>query len=284
MPPALRDQLEPWCAAGVTGAVRVLGRPSGTVYLHRGQIEHAECSLTPGIARMLTASGRVRRGAMRALSGQAAIGTSLVRDGLLTPAELETAGVLALFDAAYFLFGLCSPVRFEPGIRQPWSAADPVRLRTACDEVDRRRRTLAAAWPDEDVDAAVVCPVRRIAGQSVALTALQWEVVTGAGRRRTPLDLAWTLGRDAFAVFLEVRRMVRSGLVVPGRTGGSALCAGLRAARERTAPPASPSTVDIPLPRRKRGATAPVAPVDDSQTVVVPDEVLARLITGLGSW
>jgi hypothetical protein len=40
----LRDVLEPWCAAGATGALRVTGPPGGAIFLTGGRLTNA---LTP---------------------------------------------------------------------------------------------------------------------------------------------------------------------------------------------------------------------------------------------
>jgi hypothetical protein len=81
---------------------------------------------------------------------------------------------------------------------------------------------LADAWPDARVDGQALVPARRLPGQHVALTALQWEIVANADRRRTPVELARSLGRDTFATLWEVRRLTRAGLVEPGRAAGTA--------------------------------------------------------------
>src|SRR5262245_48875940 len=117
-PPRLRDALEPWCAAGVSGALRVLDAPGGAVYLVDGQVEYAECPVVSGVDRLLTASGRLPaeawRAALAAGRTQHRVGDELLAAGLLTRLELETVAVLALYDAAHFLFDTAVEVRFEP--------------------------------------------------------------------------------------------------------------------------------------------------------------------------
>ncbi|HEX6685596.1 MAG TPA: hypothetical protein VF062_22665 [Candidatus Limnocylindrales bacterium] len=275
--PLLRDVLESWCAAGVSGALRVLDHPGGTVYLLDGNVEYAECTVAAGVERLLTASGRlsadVWRAAVNAGRPQNRIGAQLLETGQLSPAELEAVVLLALYDAAHFLFDLRAATRFEPGVRHQLGFGQPVALKTVCQEVERRKRLLADAWPDPAIDTSAVVPQRRLRDQSVALTALQWEVVANADRRRTPVDLARLLGRDTFTVMLEVRRMVRSGLVEPGRPGGSAAAGSVAMVRANTAtvgerepvpPPPEPEPEPepvieaqpvqgpaIPLPRRQ---------------------------------
>src|SRR5688572_257033 len=120
--PLLRDALEPWCASGLTGALRLLESPGGSVYILDGRIAYAECPAASGLERLLTASGRLPgeawRAAVSAGRSQHRIGAELVQSGLISQAEIEAVGVLALYDAAFFLFDLAAPVRFEPGARQ----------------------------------------------------------------------------------------------------------------------------------------------------------------------
>ncbi|HKT01616.1 MAG TPA: DUF4388 domain-containing protein, partial [Rugosimonospora sp.] len=211
---------------GATGALRVLDPPGGTLYLSQGRIVYAECPTACGADRLLTASGQVGADAWRAARTLARAGRSLaevlLEQGLLAPVELESAVLCALHSAAYFLLHAeaavhVEAVHFEVDVRHAFGSVVEVELRTACDEADRRRDALAEAWPDSTMDISAVLPVRRLPGHLVALTGLQWEVVANADRRRTPVDLARVLGRDTFAMLLEVRRMARAGLVEPGR-------------------------------------------------------------------
>jgi hypothetical protein len=258
-PYRLREALEPWCAAGVSGALCLLDAPGGAVYIVDGRIAYAECPATSGVDRLLTASGRLPAEAWRAAvaAGRAShrVGAILVESGLVSGAELAAVTVLALYDAAQVLFDTPVEVRFEPGARHPLGVEQVIDLDAVCREVDRRKQLLAEAWPDPAVDTAAVVPARRISGQYVALSALQWEVVANADRRRSPVDLARVLGRDTFTTMLEVRRLVRAGLVEPGRPGGSVAAESVALVRAR--------------------ATAPVPPAPPELAGVEPPEVLA---------
>jgi hypothetical protein len=165
------------------------------------------------------------------------VGDELVATGMITRVEVETVVLLALYDAAHVLFDAAVEVRFEPGVRHPLGVECRLDLDEVCREVDRRKRSLVEAWPDASIDTAAVVPARRLPNQFVALTALQWEVVANADRRRSPIDLARLLGRDTYTVMLEVRRMARVGLVEPGRPGGSAAAESVAEVRARTAEP-----------------------------------------------
>lgn len=235
--PTLRHVLEPWCAAGATGALRVLDAPGGTIYLADGELAYAECPFVCGVDRLLTASGRLTpeqwRSALAAGRAGRRVGQVLVDEGLLTTVELETVQLLALHDAAYFLLDTAGETRFEVGAAPVVGTAGTESLDGVCREVDRRRRVLDDAWPDHAIDTAAVLPARRLRGQHVALTALQWEIIANADRRRSPVDLARLLGRDTFATLLEVRRLARAGLVEQGRPGGSATAESMATARAR---------------------------------------------------
>lgn len=236
----VRDELEPWTAVGVTGALRVLDPPGGTVYLTNGRISYAECPAACGVDRLLTASGRLPaetwRSALAAGRAGRRVGEALVSQGLLAPAELEAVVLAALYGAAHFLLNMDSAVRFEMGAGHALGSVVELDVHAVRAELDRRGRLLADAWPDSRVDTHAIVPARRLPGHQVALTALQWEIVANADRRRTPMELARSLGRDTFATLLEVRRLARAGLVEPGRPGGVA-SAPRSAARARDAPP-----------------------------------------------
>jgi hypothetical protein len=318
-PTRLRDALEPWCAAELSGALRVLDAPGGSVYILDGKVEYAECPVVSGVDRLLTASGRLSteawRAALAAGRTRFRVGDEIVAAGLISSIELESIVLLALYDAAHFLFDAAVEVRFEPGVRHPLGVACRLELADVAREVDRRKRLLIEAWPDASIDTAAVVPARRLPDQFVALTALQWEVVANADRRRSPIDLARLLGRDTYTVMLEVRRLAKAGLVEPGRPGGSAAAesvatvraravestASVRArtietmvsartrsepllgpAPERPEPPASDPPVLEPLPRRVASTEAERTPpigFDDECS----EEILLRIRAGLAA-
>jgi hypothetical protein len=283
----------------MTGAVRVLDAPGGAVYLVDGLIDHVECPVISGVDRLLTASGRLPtetwRAALVAGRSQCRVGDELVATGMLTGAELKAVVLLALYDAALVLFDAALSVQFEPGVRHPMGIQCALDLNVVCREVDRRKRVLADAYPDAAIDTAAVLPVRRLPDQFVALTALQWEVVANADRRRSPVDLARLLGRDAFTLMLEVRRLARAGLVEAGRANPSPAAESVATVRALAAVP----VVATRLP--KKPEPAPQLPQDDPPQELprrpVPtdlppqstgfeycsEEVLVRLRTGLAA-
>jgi len=238
-PSTLRQALEPWCAVGVTGALRVEDPPGGAIYIVDGRLSYAECGLVSGVDKLLTASGRVPaevwRAAVAAGRSTGRVGESLIADGHISHNELALSVLSALMDAAYFLCDVAVGARFEPDAVNPLGSFCDVEFAAACAEVDRRRRLLTDVWPDPAVDTAAVVPSRRLRGHQVSLTAAQWEIVANADRRRSPADLARLLGRETFVMLLEARRLVRAGLIEPGRPGGSAVAESVAAVRARTA-------------------------------------------------
>jgi hypothetical protein len=265
--------------------------PGGVVYLVDGRLAHAECPLVCGVDRRLTASGRlpteVWRAALAAGRSNRRVGAELVEQGHLTAGEFELVVVLALFDAALLLLDAATATPFESGVTNVLGTTRTVGFEDVCREVDRRRRLLDDAWPDSAIDTAAVVPARRFAGHHIALSSVQWEIVANADRRRSPVDLARLLGRDTFATLLETRRLVRAGLVEPGRPGGSAVTESMAAVRARAGdplpPPAPARTADPPrspadlgpLPRRRvdRAVGRAAVPVDDE----CPESTLVRI-------
>jgi hypothetical protein len=236
-PPTLRQALEPWCAVGSSGAVRVVDRPEGAIYLTDGRVTYAESGLVSGVDRLLTASGKlpadVWKAAVAAARSGRPAGETLIGEGHLRRGELELVVLSALLDAALLMFDAPVETRFEPGAANPLDGYCSLDFGSVCREVDRRRRLLAEVWPDPAIDTAAVIPARRIAGHHVALTAVQWEIVANADRRRSPADLARLLGRETFVVLLEARRLAQAGLIEPGRPGGSAVAESVAAMRAR---------------------------------------------------
>lgn len=239
VPSTLRGALEPWCAVGATGALRVEDPPGGAIYIVDGRLTYAECGLVSGVDKLLTASGRVPADVWRAAvaSGRATgrIGDTLIADGHIGRNGLALSALSALMDAAFFLFDAAVTARFEPDVVNPLGAFCELEFAAVCAEVDRRRQQLDDIWPDPAIDTAAVVPARRMRGHQVSLTAAQWEIVANADRRRSPADLARLLGRETFVMLLEARRLARSGLIEPGRPGGSAVAESVAAVRARTA-------------------------------------------------
>jgi hypothetical protein len=164
---SVREVLEPWCAAGASGALRVLEHPGGTLYLTDGHLTYAECPLVNGVGGILVSSGRLAghiwRSALAAGAASHRVGDVLVADNHLTGPELESATMSALLGAALLLLDSTATARFEPGVTHTLGTVCALDLDTLCTEVDRKRRRLEDEWfdaPLEALDATAAEPVR----------------------------------------------------------------------------------------------------------------------------
>lgn len=256
--------LEPWCAIGATGALRLAGPVQGAIFLEGGLLAYAESPHAIGVDRLLTSSGRlppeVWRAAVAAGRSGRRVGEVLLDQGVLSRAELELITRSALFDAALYLFDVCGEAHFEPGARPLIGVGCLVEFHDAGQELDRRRRRLAEIWPDDMIDTAAVVPARRLGGHHVALNAVQWEIVANADRRRTCADLARLLGRETYVVRLEARRLARAGLVV-------APVASAVSASAVSAPATGPASVNAVAP----GASVPSQANAGDAAAVIPE-------------
>ncbi|GAA1004993.1 hypothetical protein Aple_035680 [Acrocarpospora pleiomorpha] len=248
---------------GVTGALRA-GR-AGTVYLHEGRVNHAECATTPSVAELLTASGRISADAVRTTRRDAAGngGEELVRRGVLTRGELQLCVLGATLDASFFLFGVTGPkLRFEDGDRHwlgtHWSFDVPALLR----ECLRRKARLDSVWPSTEMDTLPVRPVRRIGSEQVVLSATQWEILLAADGESTPADLAKKIGLSAYATLVAVRELAAADLLMrpepekllPRRTESSGLRPGLGTPSRPITPETTGDPTDVNLLIRLRDA------------------------------
>jgi len=241
----VRDQLGALAATGSTGALDLVGPPGGTIYLRDGRVSYAECPLVNGVGELLTRSGRLTEAAWASAVATGRTGEILIERKALSAAGLELAVLSALFGAIMFQLDTAPETRFEREIGPSVGAVQAIGLDQVCVEVERRRRLLRDAWPDDTVDTTPVGPVPRLRGHHVVLTAPQWAIVASADRVLTPLDLARQLGGDPFALLLEARRLIRAGLLEP--------CAPVQ--------PAEPLPRRTPRPFPHPGRDAPTVPI-----------------------
>ncbi|GAA2355326.1 ADAM 12 protein [Dactylosporangium salmoneum] len=200
-------------AAGATGALTVHGEPGGVIFLREGLVNGVESPAAPSVDRLLTAAGLVDERVWETIASRPA--RALVEGGHVTAAEVELCALQALHDAAFFVLGTSpAELRFNPGIEH-WLGADiAVTTDQVCDYVTRQWRMLDEVHPSEATDNAPVVPVLRPGLDRVLLSGLQWEIVLHADGQRTPQELAGLLGRSAYAVTLDVRRLAAAGLLV----------------------------------------------------------------------
>ncbi|MFI6444752.1 transcriptional regulator [Kitasatospora sp. NPDC050543] len=290
------ETVERLAAGRATGVLR---SEAGTVYLADGMVVQVESDHAPGLAALLTASGRITAQAwaqtVREFGPGHRVGRALIEQGRLTRGELEICHLSALYDAAFFTLGARSTLTsFEPGVRHWLGPVLPVGARRLRHEMVRRRDMLERIWPWPQVDTAPV--VRTDPGQGCAapLGARARELLDHADGRRTPADLARLLGRSAFATTAEVRRLAAAGLLVTPREAprGSPrpspseavgrTAAGLErrvrgVALAAAHPGAGPARSDaVPAPRHPSPAALPPLSVPDPDVAL-----LTRVLTAL---
>ncbi|GIG58939.1 hypothetical protein Lfu02_33110 [Longispora fulva] len=267
---ALQDVAQ-LCGTGATGAAHVSGRPGGTLHLVAGNLGYATCPAVPGVGRLLTASGRIDATTWDAVSAQGpAAASELTGNGHLTLGELQLCVRSAAIDAAHFVLGPgAGALTFSAGARHPFDNVLGTPFPTLERELARRTSLLAEAWPDSAVDSAPLVPAPRVRHRRITLTDVQWELVANADGRRSPLDLASRLGRSAFAVTLDARRLVAAGLL---------------SAPPRPLPPAPPVAALLAgdLPRRGPMPDSPWARRDVRPSDAPGTDVLLRVRDALG--
>ncbi|MFD3521431.1 transcriptional regulator [Streptomyces sp. NPDC058653] len=197
-------------------ATGALLRDHGTLYLAEGRVVHAESPAAPGIDILLTAGGRLPhegwRHAVDEAGARREVGRFLVDSGRIGGGELEICHLGALYDAAFFALAPGSgPTRFRYGVAHWIGPVRPVSAAAVERETRRRRELLDQVWPYPAVDTAPVVPRAPGPGQSV--TRRQRALLELADGVRTPVSIAWALGRPTFHTLLEIRRLAAAGLV-----------------------------------------------------------------------
>lgn len=206
--------LEQLAGLGATGALTVVGEPGGVIFIREGLVNGAESPAAPSVDRLLTAAEVVDERVWETIPSRPA--RALVEGGHVTAAEIELCAIGALYDAAFFVLSTeKAELRFAPDIEHWLGAECTVTADQLCDHVVRQRRILDEVHPSDVTDTAAVRPVLRPGLDRVLLSGLQWEIVLHADGRRTPQELAGLLGRAAYAVTLDVRRLAAAGLVLP---------------------------------------------------------------------
>ncbi|WP_415954211.1 transcriptional regulator [Streptomyces sp. KLOTTS4A1] len=216
VPPALPARSPMLLRLADERATGVLRRATGSLRLIDGRVVHAESEAAPDLGRLLVAAGRLPRSTWDETvvhcSDALAVPDHLIKDGCVGESELERYWLTALFDAAFFALGPGGgPAGFQHGSVTGKAAPRSVAAGRLLNESHRRRRLLDGLWPGRETDEL---PVERgpyeadprLTGSRRALLAL-------ADGSRTPVEIAGELGRPAFHVLLEVRRLTIAGLV-----------------------------------------------------------------------
>ncbi|MFF8966367.1 winged helix-turn-helix domain-containing protein [Streptomyces globisporus] len=211
--PVLSPMLQRLAAERATGA---LMRDRGTLYLADGQVVHAESPATPGIDVLLTTGGTLRHEGWWDAVAQAGaghrVGRYLVDSGHVPGGALELCHLGALYDAAFFaLAPTGTPARFRYGVAHWIGPVRPVPVAAVERETLRRREFLDRIWPDPACDSA---PLLRTAhGTDAPVPARQRRLLELVDGVRTASDIAQTLGRSAFHILVDLRRLAAAGLV-----------------------------------------------------------------------
>ncbi|MEU1126256.1 transcriptional regulator [Streptomyces sp. NPDC005899] len=243
--------LQRLAAERATGA---LMRDRGTLYLADGQVVHAESPETPGIDVLLTAGGALRSegwwdAVAQAGAGQR-VGRYLVDSGRVAGGALELCHLGALYDAAFFaLAPTHTPARFRYGVSHWIGPVHPVPVDAVQRETLRRRELLERIWPDALTDSAPLVPAAHPV--DVPVPPRQRRVLDLVDGVRTATDIARELGRSAFHILIDLRRLAAAGLVGAVRSpadGQGATAPGRIELPEVTADP------DVALLRRLRDA------------------------------
>jgi hypothetical protein len=226
-----------------TGVLQIVGEPGGLIYLADGRIVHAESPATPGVEvavlRTILADETAWEEALASLQARAgrkaalAAARQAVTRGAVPAVRLDAALQSAAADALLAMLGgygvTVTRTRFVTGQR-PWiGLGRPRTADEALAETTRRLRLLHAVGqrvrPDDDIVRSA------IAGPDAApvrLSPQQWDLVRLCPDRRTPRNLAWTVGRGVLATTIEVCGLIELGVLgtVTPRRGPGAVAAG----------------------------------------------------------
>ncbi|WP_069174359.1 hypothetical protein [Streptomyces griseus] len=248
--PALSPMLQRLAAERATGA---LMRDRGTLYLAEGQVVHAESPATPGIDILLTTGGTLRSegwwdAVAQAGAGQR-VGRYLVDSGRVPGGALELCHLGALYDAAFFaLAPTHTPARFRYGVSHWIGPVRPVPVDAVQRETLRRRELLDRIWPDALTDSAPL--VRAAHPLDAPVPPRQRRVLDLVDGARTATDIARELGRSAFHILVDLRRLAAAGMVATVRPAA----AGPASAPGRIELPEVTADPDVALLRRLRDA------------------------------
>ncbi|MFH8882496.1 winged helix-turn-helix domain-containing protein [Streptomyces californicus] len=212
--PVLSPMLQRLAAERATGA---LIRDHGTLYLADGQVVHAESPATPGIDVLLTTGGTLRHegwwDAVAQAGAHRRVGRYLVDSGHVPGGALELCHLGALYDAAFFaLAPTGTPARFRYGVAHWIGPVRPVPVAAVERETLRRREFLDRIWPDAACDGAPLLRTEAY-GSDAPAPARQSRILELADGFRTASDIARELGRSAFHVLVDLRRLAAAGLV-----------------------------------------------------------------------
>ncbi|MEW1720054.1 hypothetical protein [Streptomyces sp. NPDC093109] len=254
--PALLRQLR---QDNFSGTVRLSGAPGGTIHLRAGLVGAIETPGTPSVESALLKTGRIDdegwAAALTATRETDGLGAALAGQGRISEAELELVCAAAVFEGAFAL-SLGKPSEWEVGESAVTvlsrSGIEPHAL---AEETSRRVAAVSRKWgPPAELARAKSRPSAGADGRAARLPSRYRSLLVTANGRRTPRDLAFTLGRGLFGVMADLIRMDGLGLIEwdrPRRTDRPSTAPRARAGQPVAVLPAPAAS----LPRRIRGAS-----------------------------
>ncbi|GGV39517.1 hypothetical protein GCM10010182_75000 [Actinomadura cremea] len=257
---------------GFTGTLRVEGSPGGAVAMRGGLVVAASTPAAPGPEPLLLRSGRISEAdwtaAFTAGAPRGRLADELVRRGLVGDAGLQVVTRTAVVDAVFAMalggVRTCTAVPAGSGEDEPpvLLPADPgLPPDRVAREVERRLAALDA-WSLLPLTAPLSArsrPRATAAARDASAGGARRAVLDRADGRRTPRDIAFSLGRGLFSVLTDLATLYEDGLVEEGL------------ADEPAPPPPVPAPRPVPpdvpagphgsfgasgeLPRRRRRST-----------------------------
>lgn len=250
MPAALREALAPRAVIGMSGVLRVAGKPGGTIYLVGGRVAAVETPGAPGPEVLLLRSHRVAESDWdAAFAATAAVGgwmsAELVARGLVSAGELEALLRIAYADAMFALAGgKVDDCVAEQGQRRHLLSLEPgAEVSWMLAETERRMAVLASLPFPPGLGRVATAP--GAVDPDIRLGGGKDEILALADGRRNARDIAFALGRGVYATMLQLAGLREDGLLVGIPYQGMPEDGPQPAAVSQPAPPPA-------LPRRTR--------------------------------
>jgi hypothetical protein len=213
-----------------SGAAVVEGSPGGTIHLRDGLVCAVSTPAAPGADVLLLKSRRIAEPEWTAAvaaadNGHGDVGEALRALGMISAAELSVLTTAVLYDGAFAL-SLHRPDgwRVEPGAPAPGladaSGVEPERLTGT---TGRRLSLLTELWgPPGELARTVVRPSSRAGAAIARLLPRHRDILLCADGRRTPRDIAFTVGRGVYPVMIDLARMNAQQLLAQDAPDASA--------------------------------------------------------------
>jgi len=212
---------------GATGALEVVGNPSGIIYLEDGHIAFAQASGVPGLAIRLLGIRPAPPGLQELLSGRgtedhAAIAAHVVHRGYLTAAGLADLIHSIVLDAFMVLampWAADCPVpavRFAAARTSYWPDLFPrLGVGPVREEAIRRAERMA----DHRLAPTTAVALRSLAPPSAVLTRDQWTVACHINGPMPAVELAPRCGMSLADTVDCLGSLIWAGLCMPVRVG-----------------------------------------------------------------